>query len=165
MAKAFWLPNDNRIIWAGNVASLDDDSEPIENILILAGGDILFFHTPAKLSTNKPTIIKDIKNLKYVDFKEKYGINIDYNTWNFLINELDANKIPPYKYKFKIKEYSSMINNYLSNIERYVDDGIKYEEFIAIIKIIVNKMGKLKVKSIKEKIKIFNKLIMDLEKT
>ena len=42
MAQAHWLPNDNLVIWSGYTRS-GDDSDKIDNILILAGGDILFF--------------------------------------------------------------------------------------------------------------------------
>lgn len=163
MAFSYWLPNDNRIIWAGHVPS-SLGSEVIENILVLAGGDILFFHSPTKLSTYKPITINDIKDMKYTDFKDKYGISIDYNTWTFLKNELEEDKIPPYKYRLKMSEYSNMINKYLSRIDSYENDEIKYKEFITIIKIIVKKMSRLKDKSMENKIKLLNELIMNIDK-
>ena len=162
MAQAHWLPNDNLVIWSGKTRS-NGDSDQIDNILILAGGDILFFQPLNTISTYKQTVSNNIKNMSYTEFKDKYKLNIDYNTWNFLKNELNTKKIPPYQYKLKRTEYNKMINNYLTSISRY-DDRVVYNEYVDIIENIINKMGNLKGVSIEKNVNLLRKLIKNIEK-
>jgi len=162
MAQVYWLPNDNLVIWSGKTRS-GGDSDQIDNILILAGGDILFFQPLDIISTYKQVVINNIKDMSYSEFKDKYGLNIDYNTWDFLKNELNTKKIPPYKYRLKRIEYSKMINNYLTSISRY-DDRVVYNEYVDIIENIVYRMSNLKGTSIEKNVNLLKKLIKNIEK-
>lgn len=60
------LPNGNTFIWLGN--------QPIhgcENVLVLAGGDVLFLQTHQRLVAEK--LKEDIQNLNQAEFLQQYG--------------------------------------------------------------------------------------------
>lgn len=76
----FKLPNKNTLIWLGN--------QPIygcENVLILAGGDVLFLK-PIK-SFNVRDIQRDIEQMSHQEFFEKYEWP-DNSSGNDLYGEL-----------------------------------------------------------------------------
>ena len=65
IVNKFKLPNDNTLIWLGN--------QPIcgcENILILAGGEVLFLKTIKSISV--VDIQRDMEKLSHKEFFKKY---------------------------------------------------------------------------------------------
>jgi len=90
ITQKFKLPNNNTLIWLGN--------QPIygcENVLILAGGDVLFLK-PVK--TFRVTDIQnDIQRLNRKDFLNKYDWP-DNSSGNDLYSELGNTKeYPPFR--------------------------------------------------------------------
>ena len=66
IAHRYKLPNGNTLIWLGN--------QPIyecENVLILAGGDVLFLKPVKKLYVKE--LQQDMEKLSQQEFLEKYG--------------------------------------------------------------------------------------------
>lgn len=66
IAYKYKLPNGNTLIWLGN--------QPIyecANVLVLAGGDVLFVKPVKKLEVKK--LQEDMKQLSQRQFFEKYG--------------------------------------------------------------------------------------------
>ena len=64
--QKYELPNGNMSIWLGNQSIHECD-----NVLILAGGDVLFLKTVERSGSEK--IRADIRRLNKADFLNEYG--------------------------------------------------------------------------------------------
>ena len=90
------LPNENTIIWLGEgkVWGKGDGSN-INNVLILANGEMLILKTVYTVDLTKKTVKKDILNLHYEEFICKYGLPNNEELWSELKERVQSGKYGP----------------------------------------------------------------------
>lgn len=129
------LPNDNVLIWLGTGKGWAE-SGGIDNVLVLAGGDVLFLKTIKELPLNQKEVREDIKNLSHNKFVEKYEMPTDGGLWSELKKNVKMGKYPPHlaSREERIRDYKNMLWMYIMNI---VDSHLEPEEQIQELKEII----------------------------
>lgn len=132
------LPNDNVFIWLGSY-----DNTQINNVLILAGGEVLILKAIRRFNLNIERTRNDLINMSIEEFIDNYDLIKYLSIIEDFVKDLKTNKedyenkieeiikyvrdgvtnrfYPPYlakieKYEGYIHEYKSMISKYLHNI-------------------------------------------------
>ena len=153
------LPNDNVFYWLGSF-----DNTQINNVLILAGGELLILKAIRRINLNLEKTRNDLLNMDIKDFIDSYDLIEYLSIIKDFVNEIKINKenyekkieeiikdakegvknelYPPYSgtikmHKNYIELYKDMIKKYLQNIHSTKDikDIIKIcEEKIQMIK-------------------------------
>lgn len=128
------LPNGNVFIWLGR-GGIWGESKGIDNVLILAGGDILFLETSKCLSLSDPEIGNDIKNLSRGEFIKKYEMPVNGDLWKELKQGVVAGEYPPFRQKTKarIGNFQTMISAYITNILHLKDRNERMRQLKVII--------------------------------
>lgn len=72
--EKYVLPNGNIFVWLGKWKK---EEGAIDNVLILAGGDVLFLKIDKVLPLWRKEVRKDLVELDYRAFMEKYELPID----------------------------------------------------------------------------------------
>ena len=77
------LPNKNTVIWlgTGKIWGKGDGTSNMNNVLILAGGEVLFLKTVNTLDLAKKEVQRDILALKFEEFICKYGLPNNEELW------------------------------------------------------------------------------------
>ena len=154
----YWLPNDNVVIWIGQ-KDTSDTSNPSENALILAEGDVLLFRTKHKISLRNEKSKKELLELSRQEYETKHGIDIEYEMWAHLKEKIQSSTYPPFQNKSRITEYSKMVNNNHERIDNLLDEVQKKQYYKELILTSLRKINK-KTKNDVEK--IFNIPTQDL---
>ena len=128
------LPNGNVLIWLGR-GGIWGESEGVDNVLILEGGDVLILKTIKAIPLWEDDIRKDIKNLSYEEFAKKYDLSTSRDLWIELKDGVKMGKYPPFleKPEERAKEFRSMISAYITNISQLKDPEEKIRQLEAII--------------------------------
>jgi len=90
------LPNENVFIWLGK-GGMWGESGGMDNVLILAGGDVLFLKTIKAISLLKEGVKEDIKNLSYKEFNKKYELPVNGEIWSELKRGVGGGRCPPFR--------------------------------------------------------------------
>jgi hypothetical protein len=90
------LPNECTIIWLGEgkVWGKGDGSN-INNVLILATGEVLVLKTVYTFDLSKKAVKKDILNLHFEEFICKYGLPNNEELWAELKQRVESGKYGP----------------------------------------------------------------------
>jgi len=113
------LPNDNVVIWLGSgFGWVKNDG--IDNVLILAGGDVLYLKTIKRLSLSDNQVREDLKNLSYNKFYKKYDLPDKFELWSDLQEGVKTGKYPPYIDNQTI-DFIQMVSSYISRIAQLSD--------------------------------------------
>lgn len=92
------LPNGNIFIWLGKggIWGKGGEKESIDNVLILAGGEVLFLKTVKVLPLYEEKVKEDIKILKYEEFMAKYELPFNVDLWKDLKQGAESGEYPPF---------------------------------------------------------------------
>ena len=90
------LPNESTIVWVGEgkVWGKGDGSN-INNVLILASGEVLVLKTVYAFDLTKKAVKKDILNLHFEEFICKYGLPNNKELWAELKQRVETGKYGP----------------------------------------------------------------------
>jgi hypothetical protein len=137
--STYKLPNDNVLIWLGT-GGLWGKTQEVDNVLVLAGGDVLFLRTVKTLPLYEEKVMEDIRNLTYKDIVAKYELPASEELVLQLKEGLKAGKYPPVveNAKSRVAEFRSMISAYISEISQLRDK----EEWIRQLKEIVEECNR-----------------------
>jgi len=129
------LPNGNVFIWLGTGRGWGG-SEGIDNVLVLAGGDVLFLETRSVLSLAEEEVRKDLQKLGYEKFAEKYELPANGELWNELKAGVEEGRYPPIlqNAKEEAKDFQTMISAYIANILNLRDPNERIRNLEAIIR-------------------------------
>jgi hypothetical protein len=109
MLDKYRMPNDNVFIWLGTT------EKKVNNVLILAGGDVLFLEAIRTLSLMKEEVRNDIRTLDPSSLIKKYELPIDdFELLGDLKRGVETKQYPPYSGIGAQEEYKSMIWRYIS---------------------------------------------------
>lgn len=141
------LPNDNVFIWLGKGGTWGK-SEGIDNVLVLAGGDVLFLKTVKAIPLWKEEVKEDVKNLSQEEFTKKYKLPTNGELWKELKRDVEVGKYPPYleNPEERIKEYKNMISAYINGITRFVDPDKNIQQLESIIEDCQRKIFEIKAR-------------------
>jgi len=114
-----------------------------ENLLILAGREILLFTSKKILNLNDLQVKTDLLSVSRKDFETKYGINIGYKTWTHLYQKILQLKYPPYQYQGKLLEYQKMVHQYLQCIKNFQDKKALSVYYFDLIRQLVLELSKI----------------------
>jgi hypothetical protein len=114
------LPNDNVVIWLGSGVGWGKN-EGIDNVLILAGGDVLYLKTIKELSLSNNQVREDLKNLSYNELCKKYDLPDKFELWSDLQKGVKTGKYPPYIDNQPIDDFMQMVSSYISRIAQLSD--------------------------------------------
>lgn len=89
------LPNGNVFIWLGG-GGIWGESEGVDNVLVLDGGDVLILKTIKAIPLREDEIRKDLKNLSYEEFAKKYDLPTNRDLWMELKEGVEMGKYPPF---------------------------------------------------------------------
>lgn len=128
------LPNENVFIWVGK-GGIWGKSEGVDNVLVLAGGEVLFLKTIETISLWDEKVKEDIKNMGHEEFAKKYKLPTNGDLWSELKKGVEMGKYPPYLegVEGRIREYQNMISAYIANISQLRDPDEKIRQLEAII--------------------------------
>lgn len=143
------LPNENVFIWLGK-GGIWGESEGLDNVLILAGGDILFLKTIKCLSLSDHKLRDDMKNLSYEEFIKQYELPANGDLWKELNEGVKSGEYPPFLQNTKgwIKDIQNMMAAYIGNILKLKDPDEKIRQLEAIMEYCRRSL--LKIKTEKE---------------
>lgn len=144
------LPNDNVLIWLGR-GGIWGKSEGVDNVLVLAGGDVLFLQTSKILELRREEVREDIKNLSYEELAKKYELPGNGDLWKELKEGLETRKYPPFveKTENRISDFKGMISSYIWNISQLKDPREKIRHLEEIIDDCRSHISKAKAELIK----------------
>jgi len=142
------LPNGNVFIWLGT-GGVWGESEGLDNVLILAGGDILFLKTAKVLSLYQEKVRADVESLGHKEFAAKYEFPIDYDLWKELKESAKTGAYPPFSQnaRDRIADFQNMISAYISNIQQVKDQYEEVRQLEAIIHECRNHIVKIRAES------------------
>ena len=128
------LPNGNVLIWLGR-GGIWGKSEGVDNVLVLAGGDVLFLKTVKIIELYKEKVREDIKSLSREEFAKKYEIPGNGDLWKELKEGVKTGKYPPFleNLEERISDFKSMISLYITNILQIEDPDEKIRQLEEII--------------------------------
>lgn len=97
------FPSGNIFIWLGkgDIWGKGLKKAGIDNVLILAGGDVLFLKTAKVLPLYEEKIKEDIKTLTHEDFIKKYDLPADSDLWKDLKEGVESGEYPPFQKAIK----------------------------------------------------------------
>ncbi|MBA3045046.1 MAG: hypothetical protein FP824_02390 [Euryarchaeota archaeon] len=125
------LANDNILLWLGTTGGQDN----IDNVLILAGGDVLFLKTVEKIPLWRPDVRKDLNSLDYKQFIQKYNMPIDnIELWNYFKRGVDSKELPAFSKINAHEEYKRMIRKYVHSTLQFKDPEAKIKVLDEIIR-------------------------------
>ena len=129
------LPNGNVFIWLGG-GGIWKESDGIDNVLILYGGDVLFLKTDKILSLNKKGVKEDIETLSYENFTKKYKLPMDIELWKELKQGISIGKYPLINENYEgwVREIREMVSAYIANILSLHDSEEKIQQLNEIIR-------------------------------
>lgn len=80
------LRNGNVFIWLGKseIWGKGGEEEGVDNVLILAGGEVLFLKTAKVLPLYEEKVREDLKILEYEEFIDRYDFPADRDFWKDL---------------------------------------------------------------------------------
>lgn len=125
--EEYRLPNDNVFIWLGTT------DEVINDVLVLAGGDILFLKAQKTISLAKRGVKNDIMTLDCRSFAEKYKIPPNQELWSDLREKIESGEYPPFHRIFARQAFESMLRGYVGALLRDSDPKRKIEILDGII--------------------------------
>jgi len=98
--------NGNIFIWLGKggIWGKGQEKGGIDNVLILAGGEVLLLKTVKVLPLYEEKVKEDIKTLKYEDFIEKYDLPTDGDLWKDLKEGVESGEYPPFQKTIKARK-------------------------------------------------------------
>lgn len=90
------LPNESTIAWVGEgkVWGKGDGSN-VNNVLILANGEVLILKTVYAFDLRKKEVKKDVLNLHFEEFICKYGLPNNEELWAELKQRVQSGKYGP----------------------------------------------------------------------
>jgi len=129
----FKLPNDNVLIWLGT-GGLWGKTEGVDNVLILAGGDVLFLETIKTIALHDEVIREDIANLSCEAIIAKYELPVGVELIQDLKDGLETGKYPPTNQNLQdwIVEFKGMILAYIAKISQLKDPEERIRQLEAI---------------------------------
>lgn len=121
------LPNNNIFMWLGT------SDQAVNNILILAGGDMLFLTALKTVSLSEDKTRNDIMTLDRKSFVEKYGAPISHELWEDLKKGVESGEYPPYLGTNATRDYRSMLRDYIGALSRVKDSETRIKILDEII--------------------------------
>ncbi len=109
------LPNDNILMWLGT------SDQAVNNILILAGGDMLFLTALKTVSLSEDKTRNDIMTLDRKSFVEKYGAPVSPELWDDLKKGVESGEYPPFLGTNALRDYRLMLGHYIGALSRAKD--------------------------------------------
>ncbi len=127
MIDKYRLPNNNILMWLGT------SDQAVNNILILAGGDMLFLTALKTVSLSEDKTRNDIMTLDRKSFVQKYGAPINHELWEDLKKGVKSGEYPPYLGINAREDYQSMLRNYIGALSRVKDPETRIQVLDEII--------------------------------
>jgi hypothetical protein len=111
------LPNDNVLIWLGT-GGMWGKTKGVDNVLILAGGDVLFLETTKMISLHDQAFREDLANLNPEAIITKYELPTNTELIQDLKYGLMTGRYPLINQnpQERMAEYKGMIFEYISRI-------------------------------------------------
>jgi len=92
------LSNGNVFIWLGKggIWGKGEESDDIDNVLILSGGEVLFLKAIKVMPLYEEKVRQDIRTLKYEEFTAKYNLPANIDLWKDLKEGAESGEYPPF---------------------------------------------------------------------
>lgn len=172
------LPNDNVFIWLGSF-----DNTQVNNVLVLAGGEVLILKAIRRFDLIQEQIRKDLLEMSIREFIDAYDLIEFESIINDFEGELNNNKedyenkvieiiedikegvinkkYPPYMARFNeyyIIEFKNMINKYLHKLSNLSNSKDAINHLEDVIDECEERIQKIKKEHLKKEVSMLEKI-------